>query len=91
MTEARWRRHPSTLFRRTTTGVVLLPSGAAEPVELAGSAALIWDLLEEPTTEEEAIEVLARACGEDGARIGPEITALLGQLEDIGAAEPAPC
>ena len=90
----RWARADSTLFRRTTTAVVLLPAGAVEPIELRGAAALVWDVLEEPTTTTDAIELLARACGEGVERIGPDVTALLRHLEELGAAvetEPAAC
>lgn len=87
MSTAVWRRTPSTLFRRTTTGVVLLPDAAVDPVELAGAAALVWDLLEEPTSLATAVDLLAEACGEQTDRIGPDVVAILDQLQELGAAE----
>ena len=94
MTDVEWRRNPATLWRRTTTGVVLLPPSLQEPVRLAGSAALLWDALEEPTTAADMTELLARACGEDPDRVRADIDDVLEELNAIGAAEvggTAPC
>lgn len=87
MTEAVWRRSTTTLWRRTTTGVVLLPAEASEPLRLAGAAALVWDLLEEPTPVSEATEVLARACAEDPSGVRADIEALIAELRRVGAAD----
>lgn len=87
MTEPAWRRSTTTLWRRTTTGVVLLPASASEPVRLAGAAALVWDVLEEPTPVSEATELLARACGEDPSDVRSEIEALLAELRRLGAVD----
>jgi hypothetical protein len=87
VTERAWRRSVTTLWRRTTTGVVLLPAEATEPVRLAGAAALVWDLLEEPTPVSEATELLSRACGEDPSGVRTEIEALLAELRRLGAAD----
>lgn len=89
-----WRRAGSTLWRRTTTGAVVLPAGLEEPIHLTGAAALVWDVLEEPTTTAEVTEILARACGQNVGRIGADIAAVLARLHELGAAErdrTAPC
>ena len=94
MTEAIWRRTSSTLWRRTTTGVVLLPAGAEQPVQLGGSAALVWEVLDEPAGETDTTELLARACGEQPGSIAAEVSSVLRQLEALGAVEardPAGC
>jgi hypothetical protein len=66
---------------------MLLPPGVDDAVQLGGAAALVWDVLEEPTTEDEASVMLARACGEEPERIRPAVIAVLRDLEGIGAVE----
>ena len=87
MTAAAWRRAGATLWRRTTAGVVLLPPGAEQPVYLAGAAALVWDVLEEPTTAADVTDLLAQACAEDPARIRADIDAVLDELTALGVSE----
>ena len=87
MTDVEWRRNPATLWRRTTSGAVVLPPRLDEPVRLAGSAALLWDALEEPTTATDLTELLARACGEEPDRVRPDIDRVLEELNAVGAAE----
>lgn len=94
MTEHRWRRSRATLWRRTIGGVVLLPEHASDPIHLAGAAALVWDLLEEPTTISEATDLLARACAVDPAQVRDDVDDVLRQLGDLAAVEAegvAPC
>ena len=87
MNDRPWRWTASTLFRRTTTGVVLLPPESEEPLLLAGAAALLWDVLEEPTTESDAIALLADACAQDAEQIGSAVLAVLSDLRELGVAE----
>ena len=87
MTAGACRRSATTLWRRTTTGVVLLPSAASEPVQLTGAAALVWDLLEEATSTDEATDLLARACGEEPSRVRSDVEAVVEELLRFGAAE----
>ena len=87
MTVGACRRSATTLWRRTTTGVVVLPVAASEPVRLTGAAALVWDLLEEPTSTDEATDLRARACGEDRSRVRPDVEAVVEELLRLGAAE----
>ena len=87
MNDGPWRRTESTLFRRTSAGVVLLPPGSPDPVQLGGAAALVWDVLEEPTSVAEATDILARACGEDPSHVRPDVEDVVDELCRLGAAE----
>lgn len=85
MSVPRWRRSPATLWRRTVAGVVLLPEHSSDPVQLMGGAALVWDLLEDPTTETEATDLLARACAVEPDRVRADVGAVLERLAGLGA------
>lgn len=84
MIERAWTRNPAVLWRRTTDHVVLLPPDADAPTVLGGSAGLLWDLLEEPTTLEEATEVIALACAADRTVVGSELEVLVATLAAAG-------
>ena len=87
MADVAWRRSGATLWRRTSSGVVLLPPGSPDPVQLGGAAALVWDLLEEPTSVAEATDLLARACGEDPSHVRPNVEDVVDELCRLGAVE----
>jgi hypothetical protein len=77
-------------WRRSLDAVVLLPPAAPEPVSLAGTAALVWDLLAEPASVSELVDALAEHFGDDPARITRDVDALLARLSDLGAVEAGP-
>ena len=54
-----WRRREDVLWRRTLDAVILLPANADEPLTLPDTGAIVWDLLEEPTTFDELVATLA--------------------------------
>jgi hypothetical protein len=93
--DAVWRRRDDVLWRRTLDAVLLFPPGADEPLTVAGSGALVWDLLAEPATLTELVDALASVYGDDPdtrAVIERDVATLLTDLEHrFGvAADPYP-
>ncbi len=84
MTPRSWHRNPAVLWRRTTDHVVLLPPDEAAPMVLGGAAGLLWDLLEEPTTVDEATDVISSASAADATIVGRELEALMATLDAAG-------
>ena len=80
-----WRRSDAALWRRSVDAVVLLAPGADEPMVLPGTAAAVWDLLDEPTTLDGLVDALARVYAADPETIAPDVVALLARLESVGA------
>jgi hypothetical protein len=80
-----WRRRDDVLWRRSLDAVILLPVGADDPRTLPGTGAIVWDLLEEPTSLAELVATLAEAFEEDPAVVEHDVSALLAELEDLGA------
>lgn len=82
-----WRRRDDVLWRRSLDAVILLPSGADEPLTLPDSGAIVWDLLEEPASFDELVATLAEVYETDAATIATDITPLLEELAALGALE----
>jgi hypothetical protein len=87
VTGDRWIRTPGALWRRTTTAVVALAPGAPEPLALHGAATYLWDLLEEPTSLDEAVDLLARATASDEDQVREAVTSTLEQLATTGVVD----
>lgn len=83
-----WVQPAGVLWRRTTTGVALLPPGAEAPLVLTGSAALVWDLLTTSHTLAEATVLLAERHGVEPAVVAADVVPLLDQLARCGALVP---
>jgi hypothetical protein len=54
---------------------------------LAGSAVLVWELLNEPRTTDELIEVLAQTCRVDQSQIAGDVRAIVARFHAAGAIE----
>jgi hypothetical protein len=85
-----FRRRDDVLWRHALDAVVLFPEGADEPVVLPGTAAVVWDLLEEPVTLAELVDVLVAAYDGDRSTIECDVTALLSDLRARAAVTVAP-
>ena len=80
-----WSRRDDVLWRRSLDAVILLPSGADEPVTLPDTGAIVWDLLEEPATFDDLVATLAEVYGAEAGVIAADITPLLAELQSLGA------
>jgi hypothetical protein len=85
--EPRWRRCESVLSRHAIDVVVILPAGAAEPVSLAGTGALVWDLLAEPASLSELVATFTEVYPDDPGTIARDVAALLESLKSLDAIE----
>jgi Coenzyme PQQ synthesis protein D (PqqD) len=83
---APWCRSERMLWRRTLSGVVVLPTDdASEPVELRGAAAGIWELLAEPMTYPDLVAAVAAMYGVREQRIAGDVGDALDVLLELGA------
>jgi hypothetical protein len=85
--EARLRRRPGVLWRRSLAAVVLLPPEADDVITLAGTGPAVWDLLADWRTVPELVEALAGAFATDPAVVEADLTPILGRLEANRALE----
>jgi hypothetical protein len=81
------RRRAEVLWRRVTSGVVLLTPEAADVIEVTGPGAEIWDLLAEPITFGELTARLARDHESDAATVRRDVEPVLEELVARGAVE----
>lgn len=79
------QRNPAVLWRRTLDGAVLLVPGRAEPLRLNATAAIVWDLLDEPATTAQLAAEVAEAFDIASQEASADITAGVGALRDEGA------
>ena len=80
-----FRRHPEVLVRRDRGGTLLLTPQRSEPLLLEGIGALIWDLLDEPTTAQRLASDLAEGFGRPEEDVARDINVLLEHLMIVGA------
>ena len=79
------RRRDTTLTRRTPRAVLILPEGADEPLRLEGPAAMVWDELSVPLTDDALVEKVAARIGMPAAEIGGDVIVTRTALGLIGA------
>ena len=74
-------RQPEALWRRAYPNrVLVLPPGAEEPVLLEGTAASIWELLEEPCSADELGRALSDVYGADEALVAADLAPAVDDL-----------
>lgn len=78
-------RATSTAWRRFSTGAVLLPGEATEPLLLNAQGAEVWDIFDEPTSFDDAVAELSNRYGLPPATIGRDVQALVDHLVAAGA------
>jgi hypothetical protein len=83
----RFVRSNQVLWRRTTNGVVLLPSHETEPFTLSGSGSALWEVLAEPVALDEASQLLAELHGVDADVVANDIAPVLDELTRRSAVE----
>ena len=80
-----YRRNPEVLSRRHADGVLLLCPGAESPLFLAGSAPVVWALLERPASLDQLAGDLAEVYGRPTGDLVADLKPLLENLMIVGA------
>lgn len=75
------------LWRGTPDGVLVLPLDASEVLSVSGPGRVLWELLADPVTLDEAGEILASEYDVPLGEIAPSIEAVLEELCARGAVE----
>lgn len=88
MSEPVWTRTAGTLCRRSLDTVLLLSPGAAEPVTLAGSGAVLWELLATPASTATLVAALAAHFDADEEVVEADVRPVLDELVALGALRP---
>jgi hypothetical protein len=83
----RFVRSSRVLWRRTSNGVVLLPSTESEPFTLSGSGSVLWEVLAEPVDVEEASQLLGELHGVDAEQVANDIAPVIDELTRRSAVE----
>jgi hypothetical protein len=83
--DARWRRRPGVLWRRSLDAVIFLGEGGGDPKTLGGGGPELWELLDEPRSVAELAELLAAGFGADPVAVAADVRATLVELERLGA------
>jgi hypothetical protein len=77
-------RSPDVLTRSFADEVLLASPAGGDVDRLEGSAAEVWDLLEEPRSMEDLVSTLARAYGVPAEQVRSGVEALLRELLERG-------
>lgn len=80
-------RARAALWRSGDFGVVVLPEHADDPVTLAGSGALLWELLAQPRPLPDVAEELAGLYGAPVAVVMRDLEPVVDRLVTLGALE----
>jgi len=83
-------RAPDALWRTGDFGVVVLGTQHVDPVTLAGSGVVIWDVLERPHRRGELLDALASRFGADPGEIARDVDPVLDELLAAGVLAVAP-
>jgi hypothetical protein len=78
-------RDPRVLWRRSADRVVLLAPEAADPMVLDGVGAVVWELLGEPASADELIDLLAEHFERDDREVTQALEPFLAELSATGA------
>lgn len=82
-----WQRATGVVWRRSGDHRILLGPASEEPVILAGSGGVIWDLLAEPTDGPELCSQLALLHGEPLTTLEGETLSFIEELCEAGLVE----
>jgi hypothetical protein len=83
----RWTRSEGVLWRKVAGGVMVLAPDSEEPFVLAGSGAVVWQLLERAIGMDEASVALAAAFGITADVAEAHIEPFMVELTERGAAK----
>lgn len=82
---ARWERSVEVLWRRTASGVVVLPIDSSAAVTLEGLHAALWEALVRPVTVEGLIDPLAAFLPDDPTTAARTLSEAIRHLVATGA------
>jgi hypothetical protein len=86
VTEAnRWERSAEVLWRRTASGVVVLPNDGGTASSLEGLQAALWEALARPTTVDTLVDQLADHFDDDSALRRRTVAETVRYLVALGA------
>lgn len=80
-----WQRDVQVLWRRSGQRMVLLTPEGREPIVLEGVGAAVWQLLAEPASTAELVEVLAEHFDVPSTMVEQDLPDFLEALRDHGA------
>ena len=80
-----WQRHEGVLWRRSGSRRVVRCPGTDELIVIDGGGSAAWDLLGQPTPEEELIDELSQGFGIHRSQVAAEVTTFLEELRSVGA------
>jgi hypothetical protein len=84
-TGRRFLRDQRVLWRRVTTGVLLLPQSSTGPHTLSGAGSALWDVLEQPHSFGEIVTRLADQFDVAPEAISASVEFVLDDLHRLGA------
>lgn len=80
----------STPWRRVGADIILAPAGRDDFDQLSGTAAVVWDMLETPSSLPELTESLAELYAVSPTSIAADVDALVADLTRRGALREIP-
>lgn len=86
-----YRRDDGVLWRRSGKQVVLLPGVSGELFTLDGTGVVLWELLAEPTTLDDAAHLLGEIYGVSPETVAADIEPLLVELVSLSAVSTVLC
>lgn len=86
----RWRIAPETLWRDCIDQIVVLTPSSEDPLVLAGTAALLWDVLQAGPTTAEACAALRNLFPEEAPRLEADVQETLQHLAALEALHRTP-
>lgn len=85
--DGRFRRATGVPFRTVADRVIVARPGRDDFDAFTGPAVAVWNLLQEPRTVPELVEILSWAYDAPSAEVDSDVRALLRDLLDRGAVE----
>jgi len=83
----RWVRVPEVLWRSTSRGPVVLPRASDDAELLGGLGAVVWELLDVPSTEGDLVAALSDFAFADELPTTSVVSSALGELRERGLVE----
>ncbi len=82
-----YRRSPRALYRAVGGEVIVALPGRGEIESLSATAGIVWQLLQQPRSADEIVEILRDEFAGSGAEIARDVATLLADLSERGLVE----